>query len=80
MRYPEPGRARWTWWVRYAWAWLRASRKERAMAKMLSNLLANAPMDKIRDGESCSWSMTPDEVQGTMHGCEDYVAANEARK
>ncbi len=65
--------------AQYKWRWMWMSRAEReqarAMRKLLSNLLGNAPMDKILAGEGCSWSMTPEQEQGTKKGLQQYVKA-----
>ena len=65
--------------ARYYWRWLWMSRadraREKALRKLLFNLLGNAPMEKIMAGESCSWGMTPGQTQGTKEGLQGYVKA-----
>lgn len=71
-------------WIKQKWAiakccwhWLWMSRAQRrrarAMSKTLFNLLENAPMDKIIAGKSCSWSLTPEQRQGSKEGVQEYV-------
>lgn len=65
--------------TKYYWRWLWMSRAQReqarAMRKLLFNLLGNAPVEKIMAGEGCSWSMTPEQEQGSMEGIQEYVKA-----
>jgi len=72
--------------AKFWWQWLWMTREQRveakkrleqarAMAKLLTNLLGNAPIDKIMAGEGCSWSMTPNQTEGTKEGVTEYVKA-----
>ncbi len=65
--------------TQYYWRWLWMSRAQRAqqkaMRKLLFNILSNAPIEKIMAGEGCSWSMTPGQEKGTMEGVQQYVKA-----
>ncbi len=75
------------WMIAQAyWRWFWMSRDERleakqraeqalAMGKLLFNLLGNAPMEKIKGRESCTWSMTPGQEKGTKEGLQQYVKA-----
>lgn len=71
------------WWVAY-WRWLWMSRAERtratAMRKLLLNVLANAPMDKIAAGESCSWTMSPGQACDSMEAAQSYAEAVRAKR
>lgn len=54
----------------------RAQRAQaKSMRKLLFNLLGNAPMGEIMAGESCSWSMTPEQEEGVSEGLQTYVKA-----
>lgn len=77
--------------AKYYWRWLWMSREQRletkerlqqtrAMIKLMGNLLANAPIDKILAGEGCSWSMTPKQEEGTKEGITEYVKAVKGAK
>lgn len=61
------------------WAWLWMSRAQRRQAKaartLFFNVLGNAPLDKIKAGKGCSWSMTPKQRRGTALGIQAYVKA-----
>lgn len=66
--------------VRDYWRYLWMSRAERtqhrAMRKLLSNLLANAPTDKVG---AESWTMTPEQTRGAMDALQSYVEAAKAK-
>lgn len=70
-------------YLRRLWAWLRMSRAERAqqraMATLLSNLLAHAPLDTIAAKKSCTWTMSPEQAVNTMNAVRDYVSAAKAK-
>lgn len=62
--------------------WMRLSTAQRAKAlamhKLLSNVFTNAPIDKIRAGESCSWDLPEPNKQAAMQACSEYVVAVKA--
>ena len=62
------------WW-KYFWMTRAERQKLRAMHQLLSNVLAQAPVDKILRGESCIWSMTDDQAAGAKAGATAYADA-----
>lgn len=70
--------------LKQKWRWLWMSRAERAqqraMGKLLSNLLANAPLDTITARQSCSWAMTPEQARNSLDAVHSYVHAAKAGK
>ncbi len=68
-------RIKWrTAWVyllsRWKYLWMSKAERQRwrAYQKILNNTLAQAPLDKIMAGESCSWDITDEQAAGAMAG------------
>lgn len=59
--------------------WLKDWLWARRLGRIMRPLMRNTPRDKIKRGESCSWSLNPQDVALLKRAVERYAKAHKEK-